>query len=127
MNELLEFLFCFAGIPLVLVGLLCLCVLFWVVRNKWKEGMEVLRAHRQGYRVKLFLGEDGRAATYVMYTAGDIERKFEANWIDKKFVVKLSIPYAGLYPSPDEYWQLMQDRVTSELKRLLRDKVEIIY
>ena len=91
----------------------------------WEERCEAHRARRQGFRVKLNYGFRNEWLD-IWYYSGEIQRKFEAKWGNGKWTVDLSLPYVDLYHTPDEYWKLMRDRVTSELKRLLRDKVEII-
>ena len=125
MNDVLDIFYFIVFIFIGLIGVLCLCVFFWVLNEKWKERAESQRAIQQGYRVKVSIGGHSSKGTGVVYTAGDIERKFDAHWEGKKFVVHLSMPYVGLYQTPDDYWNLMQERVSSELKRLLGDKVEI--
>ena len=89
-----------------------------------KEGFEIQRAKKQGYRVQLEFGDRGEQLA-VWYRTADIEKKFEAKDNQGKWVIDLSVPYAGTFSSYEGYWELMRSRMRSELKRLLGDRVEI--
>lgn len=118
MNELFHFLF---GWGLIAVG-----IGVWILIAMLSEGCEIIRARCQGYRVKYYLGGHGGGNEYVRYIAGGVDRKLDAHWEHNKFVVKLPMPLSNLYSSSPGDFEVMKEQVTSELKRLLGDKVAII-
>lgn len=119
MKEFLHFLFGW-GLIAVVIGV-------WILIAMLREGYEIFRARCQGYRVKYDLGGHGCCGKeFVQYISGNIDRKLDAHWMNDKFVVKVPMPLSNLYSSSPEEFDVMKERLTSELKRLLGDKAEII-